>query len=285
LVAAVGVFVTTQASAAYHIMKVVEVYAGSAAAPNASYVQLQMYAAGQNVVMNHAITVYDPANTPVAGSSVTFDKNVANGADQATILIGTAAVQGAFGVTPDFVLPANLLQAGGKVCFDAIPEDCFAWGTFNSATGVGTPFAALTTGMAAKRKITGGASALLLEAADDTDNCATDFEAAAPAPKNNAGVVGSPDGGTSSVDSGVSSSGGTDSGTSGKDSGVSTKPNPDAATGSSSGTTSSGGAAPAAEDDGCNASGTSPADVSLAGLGLTLAATMTVLSRLRRKKR
>lgn len=284
LAAAVGLFVTTEASAAFHVMKVVEVYAGSAAAPNASYVQLQMYAGGQNFVAGHSILVYDATGVEIGSLKATFPAAVAVGADQSTILVGTAGVQSAFGVTPDLVLSGNLNQAGGKVCFDAI--DCFAWGNYTGdATGVGTPFAALTTGKAAKRTITGGTNAAGLDEGDDTGVSSADFTAVDPAPKNNAGAIGGLDGGTPAPDSGTSSSGGTDSGTpTGKDSGVSTKPNPDAATGTASSSTSSGGAAPA-EDEGCNASGTSPADISLGGLGLTLAAAMTVLSRLRRKRR
>ena len=40
----------TPASATFHLMKVVEVFRGTAASPNAQYVVLQMYSPGQNLV-------------------------------------------------------------------------------------------------------------------------------------------------------------------------------------------------------------------------------------------
>ena len=284
--AAVVMLVSAKASAAFHVMKVVEVYAGPAGAPNASYVQLQMYAAGQNFVNTHSIQVFDAAGAEIAASKVTFGADVANGADQATILVGTAAVMPTFGVAPDFTLPANFVQAGGAVCFDNI--DCFTWGTFagTAADGSGTPFAALSTGMAAKRKLTAGASATLLEEADDTGSSAADFVAGAPSPRNNNGVMGGLDGGTTVVDSGVADSGvqpGVDSGT--KDSGVSTVPTPGGQAGTVRADSGSDPAAPPAEEDsGCNQSSRSSEGWS-ATLGLAAAAAMFLVSRRRRAKR
>jgi len=175
---AVVMLMSAKASAAYHIMKVVQVYASS----TASYVQLQMYTGGQNQVVGHKISVYDAAGVEIAASSYTIaGTNPANSSDQANILFGTSGVMATFGVAPDFILPANLSPAGGAVCFDASPADCFTWGNFTGTTadkvgGVTSPFAAFTT-MAAKRKISGGASATLLEAADDNDVISADFEA------------------------------------------------------------------------------------------------------------
>ena len=50
------------ASASFHLMKVVEIFPGTAAAPNAQYVVLQMYSAGQNFVGGHAVTVFNSAS-------------------------------------------------------------------------------------------------------------------------------------------------------------------------------------------------------------------------------
>ena len=124
------------------------------------------------------------------GGLVTFSADVANGSDQANILIGTSTVTSAFGVVPDFTLPANLLQAGGAVCFDATALgliDCFSWGNFApgaAADGAVVPFNALTADKAARRSIS-SSDATLLEATDDSNNVFDDFDAVDPAPKNN----------------------------------------------------------------------------------------------------
>lgn len=278
--AAVVMLVSAKASAAFHIMKIVQVHAGSAAAPNAQYVQLQLYAAGQNLVSGHTISFYDGAGVEIAASKFTFPANVANAADRANILIGTASVLTTFGVAPDFTLPANLPQAGGAVCFETI--DCFTWGTFPGAAAdtTTTPCLALTTGLAARRK-TGGA---------DTANSAADWELASPTPTNNLGVSGGVDGGTSMISScapaGVDSgTPGVDSGTPAVDSGITTVPTPP---GPGAGTvrvdSGTAAAAPAEDDSGCNAAARSSEGWSTT-LGLGAAAAIFVLSRRRRSKR
>lgn len=274
IAAAFVMLVSAKASASYHLMKVVEVFAGSTAAPNASYVQLQMYSSGQNFVGDHILHVYDATGVEIAASKVTFAGNVANGSDQAYILVGTSAVSTAFGVAPDFVLPANLDQAGGAVCFEAL--DCFAWGTFNvtAADTAVAPFAALTANKAARRSIASGNPAIL-EATDDGNNCAADFTAVDPAPKNNNTGVMPP------ADAGADSSTKSDSGT-GVDSGVGTKPSPNNPTvtpdagGTTDGASSSGG-----DDGGCSFAARSSDGWSTA-LGLFVAAAILVASRRRR---
>ena len=82
--------------------------------------------------------------------------------------------------------------AGGKVCFDSI--DCLAWGNYSGdMTGIGTPFnvaRGLVPTKAATRRLNIAGGATTLEAGDDTDNCSTDFLAALPTPRNNAGIAG-----------------------------------------------------------------------------------------------
>lgn len=217
------------AFASYHLTKIVEVYAGGTSAPDAQYVELEAYAPGQNLLSGHALHVYDAAGNETASVPLA---NVANAADQATVLIGTSEVAAAFGVTPDFVLSSKLAAAGGKVCFEAEPTpiDCFAWGSYaGTTTHTGTPFAALPDGQAAKRKITGGSSPTALDSSDDTDDSAADFAAAAPTPKANpvapsdagadasspgdSGVTTTPtDGGGKLVDAGSDAGSGSSSG-------------------------------------------------------------------------
>lgn len=184
------------AQATFHLIKVREVYAGSA---DDSYVELQMYAAGQTFLTNHAMTVYDASGALVHSSK--FTGGVTNGQNQATVLVGDSGVQAKFGVAPDLVdselaIPA----AGGAVCWNAggLPADCVAWGNFSggsalqTATGttVGSPVSpsGITAGKAIRRSIAPGCSTLL-EQSDDSNNSATDFAEVTPAPRNNASPI------------------------------------------------------------------------------------------------
>ena len=185
------------ASATFHFMKVVEIFPGTAAAPNAHYVVIQMYASGQNFVGGHDITAFNGAGTLIA--TFTFPGSVARGVTQDKILIATAEAEAFFGLTADLSMSPSLLAAGGKVCF-AGTVDCVAWGAYTGSTaGVGTPFNAgggLQSGRAAIRRLDIAGAANLLEGTDDTNNCANDFVVGLPAPRNNAGVLGTVPGAT-----------------------------------------------------------------------------------------
>jgi cysteine-rich repeat protein len=131
-----------------------------------------------------------------------FNNDVANGGNQAKILIATQNAVDLFGVNADLLMNAVIPLAGGKVCF--IDEDnnfnfgtidCASWGNFANANDpdAGAPFNAaggLELGRAMVRNlaITGGATTL--EGGDDTDDSATDFLFGDPKPVNNAGVAG-----------------------------------------------------------------------------------------------
>ena len=150
-----AVLFPTHLPAAFHLMKIKEVFPGTAAAPNARYVMLQMYATGQNFVAGHYVAFYDA--TGAETERFTFTDSVANGQNQRTILIATAEAQAFFGITADLIMTAAaMMPAGGKVCFDAIPPDCVSWGNYSgSASGVGNPFnpsGGLTQGQAARRR-------------------------------------------------------------------------------------------------------------------------------------
>ena len=190
----VALAAATPALASFHLTKVKAVFPGTVASPNAQYIMLQAYAAGQNFLGSHVIHVYDAAGTEVAGSPFTFAGTLANGADQMTALIATAEAATLFGVTADLTMTAVLPLTGGKVCYDAI--DCVAWGSYHgSPTGVGTPVNApvgLVRGQAIQRRLDICMGTTTLEACDDTNDSANDFLLAAPAPKNNAGTAGTP---------------------------------------------------------------------------------------------
>jgi len=183
------------AHASYHEMKIREVFAGSSAQPNAHFVELQMYSSGQNFVGGKQVKIFNAAGTEVG--LFAFPGAVTNGANQASILVGTPEVQTAFGVTPDLTMTPVIPATGGKACFfdPADPYnpgsglgdiDCVSWGSYSgSSTGTGTPAPAIPQGMSLERKISGGNPAILDSPGDDTDNSLADFQTAAPTPQKN----------------------------------------------------------------------------------------------------
>jgi hypothetical protein len=184
------------AQASFHLIKVREVYSGSA---DDSYVELQMYAAGQSFLTNHAMTVYDAAGALVHSSK--FTSGVTNSTNQSTVLVGDSNVQADFGIAPDLIdSELSIPAAGGAACWNAVglPADCVAWGNFSggaalqTATGttVGSPASpgGITAGKAIRRTIEPGCPTLL-EEGDDTNDSATDFSEVTPAPRDNASPI------------------------------------------------------------------------------------------------
>jgi len=178
------------AQATFHLMRIREVYPGSAAHPTSGYVELQMYAAGQDLVEGHALTVYDAAGTLTG--TFTFSSDVANAANQQTILIGDSGVQSAFGVAPDLgVSGIGISPAGGAACW-AGSIDCLSWGDFSgttpSASGSPADPLGVPDGMALRRTIAPGCPTLL-EEGDDSNDSATDFSEATPSPRDNSSAI------------------------------------------------------------------------------------------------
>src|SRR3954462_579036 len=83
------------AQATFHEVLISQLYPGSAAAPQSSFLELQMYSPGQNFVKNHSITVYGAGGTSI-GTFVFPDDLPGNGVDQQTMLVGDSGVQEAF---------------------------------------------------------------------------------------------------------------------------------------------------------------------------------------------
>jgi cysteine-rich repeat protein len=184
-------------SANFHFMNIVQVFGGSAAAPDAQYVMLQMWTGGQNVVGGHELTIYNGDGSVAV--TLPFPPSpggdVDNGANQATILIGTAEAQALFGVTMDLVIsPVDTTGEGVKIRW-AGASDCVAIGGYTgSTTGVGLPFLMGDfAGLALTRRLdvcTGLGATAGLDLCDDTDNSATDFVLTLPSPRNNVGQLG-----------------------------------------------------------------------------------------------
>lgn len=177
----------TPALANFHLVKVREVYPGSAASPDAEFVELQMYSSGQNLVGGHFVRAYDAGGAVVATS--TFPGNVANSANQSTMVLATPQAEAEFSFTADAALsPAGQLSpAGGAVCWETI--DCVSWGSFSGSlpSPAGTPASPgeIPDGIALRRSIARGC-ATALDPADDSDQSQADFEAVFPSPRPNA---------------------------------------------------------------------------------------------------
>lgn len=184
----------TPALASFHLMMVQEIFPGSTANPGQDYIALQMYSSGQNLVGDHTLTVYaangsvaDTATFPVAPGG-----NVANGANQSTVLIGAAST--VVGVAPDLVDPGltAIDPAGGAACWEVY--DCVSWGAFTPPLGglpsdAGTPAdnpGGISDGTDLVRNYAQQGCSTFLDPPDDTDDSNSDLAGALPVPRNNA---------------------------------------------------------------------------------------------------
>jgi Ca2+-binding RTX toxin-like protein len=186
------------ASASFHLMRISEIHAdGDGLGPDNDYVELQMYAPGQNFVQTHYLRTYDNSGAPLA--TYQFPNSVPNGESQRTILIASGpTVVG--GVSPDFNAGSDLnltKNTSGALCYiDQLPAtglDCVAYG-FSGYTiqgGAPSPFGTpalgingLMDGQTLQRTEARGCR-LQLDPADDTNDSAADFSLGAPSPRNN----------------------------------------------------------------------------------------------------
>ena len=187
-VAVLALALPSSSGATFHLVKISEVGDGNPA----DYIELQMYAGGQDQVATHYLRTYDGDNG-MADPAFQFPTDVGQGGNQRTILIGRDEAV-TWPVQPDFVTPNLLVRGNGAACFlDTLvlpPIDCVAWGTWSATAPPGT-------GATAQPPVFGSGQATLqrniapncpttLDAADDTDDSFTDFALAAPTPRNNA---------------------------------------------------------------------------------------------------
>jgi hypothetical protein len=170
-------------------MKIREVGQGGSGVTD--HVVLQMYAAGQNLVVGKTIQTYNSAGMP--NTTFTFPGNVAFGDNQRTIYV--ARLDGTPPGTPDFITTDFIIGGAGAVCFGEAfgpgqAIDCVSFGAFPGVVGgdpspMGTPAPEPLGGQAIQRSIAPGCPTLL-EASDDTANSAADFAIAAPTLRSNA---------------------------------------------------------------------------------------------------
>ena len=91
--------------AAFHLMRVYGVMGGAGGGSAVQYVELRMSDPGQQFVGTHDICFFDAAGAPYA--RFTFPNNTSNGADEASILVGTAEFDTAWAAgSPDFTFSA-----------------------------------------------------------------------------------------------------------------------------------------------------------------------------------
>jgi hypothetical protein len=208
VIAALAILLTlviaAPASATFHLIKVKEVFPGTAAQPDSDYVELQAYSPFQNQIQFGQVRVYNANGTTASTfpSVVPTGGPVSNNANNATALIADSAFGAAFpGVTPDRTDSGlDLSAAGGAVCWpvNSTPIDCVSWGAFtgNSSlpSSAGSPFqgtgtlGAIGDSKAIVRSIAPGCPTFL-EDSDDTDNSAADFSEAAPDPRPNSAAI------------------------------------------------------------------------------------------------
>jgi hypothetical protein len=187
--------VAPSALASNHLVKLREVFAGSSTHPGDEYVEVQMYASGENMMANAvSVNFYDAAGTQTYSfAPMTADGNPPNGQSQRRVLFATASAQTDFSKSAGYSLAAgdHVNNAGGAVCYvSGTPGfvDCVSWGNFSgslpSMTGGDVDPTGIPDGQAIRRSIAGGCPTLL-EASDDTDTPA-DWSNVAPDPMNNA---------------------------------------------------------------------------------------------------
>jgi hypothetical protein len=178
------------AQATFHLVSISEVYPGSTAHPDSSFLELQMYDKEQNLVGGHTIELFDAGGNAIG--SFAFPSDLPGiGENQQTMLVGDDGVGTTFGVTPDLVSAGlNIPAAGGAVCWAGL--DCVSWGSFTGSTtpDAGIPAAqdGIPDGMSLNRHITGGKCGNQLDEIDDTNDSDADFALAVPTPQSYATV-------------------------------------------------------------------------------------------------
>jgi hypothetical protein len=195
----VGLLAPAAAFASNHLVKLREVYAGSAAHPGDEYVEVQLYASGENFFANNIdLRFYDHSgNQTYHFAPTTLNGDPPNGQSQRRVLFATATAQTTFSKSAGYTLDAgsHIADAGGAVCYvSGSPGfvDCVSWGNFNNTSG--TPLPSPTGGnvdptgipdtKAIRRSIARGCPTWL-EGPDDT-NSPSDWANVTPAPLNNA---------------------------------------------------------------------------------------------------
>jgi hypothetical protein len=191
---AVALLAPAAAFADNHLVKLREVYAGSTAHPGDEYVEVQLYANGENFFANNiTLNLYGANGNVTSTFAPTSQGDPPNGQSQRRVLFATASAQATFSKSAGYTLDAgdHIADAGGAVCYISSFvgfKDCVSWGNFSgslpSPTGGNVDPAGIPDTQAIRRSIARGCPTLL-EATDDTDS-PSNWANVTPAPLNNA---------------------------------------------------------------------------------------------------
>lgn len=193
--AALALFAPAPAHAAHHLLKIVEVYAGSAGHDNVEFVEVMAPSAGENLTSGDKVQIFD--NSGAVVRTATIPVNVANSANQMSILLATNEAKAYFGISAaDGTFSAGI-PAIGKACFVTDTNtvlDCVSWGAYTgptTTTGDVSPVAGgIPAGKSLQRNIDRGAAGVLEATADDANSSSVDFAATARVtPRTNGGAV------------------------------------------------------------------------------------------------
>jgi cysteine-rich repeat protein len=178
------------AAQAQAALRIWQVFAGTAAEPNAQFVEVRAYSAGQTELDEVKLTIWD-ASDQLLGHYYTGSMD--NGALGASVLFATQEAEALFSLSADVSISAELVARGGKVCIGTDPSfgstgtgsgaNCAAWGNFAFTTSVGAKFQP-ATGLLPGSAMTRG------DLQVNRGDSALDFLLSPPSPRNNAGQTG-----------------------------------------------------------------------------------------------
>ncbi|MEO6025518.1 MAG: hypothetical protein ABIR79_01445, partial [Candidatus Binatia bacterium] len=186
-----------EAASDFASMSISDLGAGFLGNANVQFVELRLDAAGQTNLTNTRLTVFDKDGVPAL--LLLTPQGITDGTSGRNVLYATSEFQTATGITPDFVIPPNVVSPKGMLCWGAPgigsppdpsswdmnkPEsytDCVAYGGYDSMKkrpSSGTP-SDLPPG-------DGVQSLTRTKNTSAAGNNATDFELATAGPCNNA---------------------------------------------------------------------------------------------------
>lgn len=105
---AAAVALASSAQASFHLFDIQEIYSNSAG--TVQFIELFTTFGGQQSLSGHSVTfqLNGVSQTPLNLSNLTADTT------NKTFLVGTSNLTTLYGVTPDFVIPANFFTAGAN---------------------------------------------------------------------------------------------------------------------------------------------------------------------------
>jgi hypothetical protein len=188
-----------------HFVQIRQVMTGANGNANVQFVEMRMQFGGQNLWGNHtSLLFFNAAGAQVGSFPITVDiRTDVGGGTNMSVLFATQAFANLPGApTPDFIIPAGLLQpTNGKICFKSpnpghpFPVTlCLSYGTVTGSTeGAGTAAPALPTTGAKSLKRTAAAADRWSDLANNGSfhsNLNSHFAISDAAPVNSFGASG-----------------------------------------------------------------------------------------------